>query len=66
MVPPGAYWILLFYFRVFFFGTSLSKTRFCLQKLDQDLNEVKNRVEELDKKYYEVKNRKDELQSERK
>ncbi|CAG01298.1 unnamed protein product, partial [Tetraodon nigroviridis] len=34
-------------------------------KLDQDLNEVKNRVEELDKKYYEVKNRKDELQSER-
>ncbi len=37
-----------------------------LQKLDQDLNEVKTRVEELDKKYYEVKNRKDELQSERK
>lgn len=38
----------------------------CLQKLDQDLNEVKTRVEELDKKYYEVKNKKDELQSERK
>ena len=37
-----------------------------LQKLDQDLNEVKTRVEELDKKYYEVKNKKDELQSERK
>lgn len=65
MVPSGflpffeTSWVHL---SSFLFKTMCS----CLQKLDQDLNEVKNRVEELDKKYYEVKNRKDELQSERK
>lgn len=72
LVPGGSCCFIFVFF--FCFGTSwvllsspLAKTLcFCLQKLDQDLNEVKNRVEELDKKYYEVKNRKDELQSERK